>query len=339
MRTNVIATIGPNSDSPEMLRSLLLAGMDIARNNFSHCQHDEYKERSKAICDAAEDLGKEVAILADLQGPRIRVGQMPKDGRHLREGEEIEFSTNDKYKDLSDGKVIYIDDPYLHADITVGEPIYLSSGEMALEVERIEKDTIYARVVRGGALFSRKGVNVPDTKLTTSGLTEKDIEDLKFVAKEGVDYVAVSFVQTAEDIEKAREIVGEDVKIIAKIETKFALDEIDSIITASDAIMIARGDLGIEIPIEKVPYVQKELIRQAEEHGKGAIVATQMLMSMTENKQPTRAEVSDIANAVWDGADTVMLSDETASGKYPVESVQMIVKVAQEAERHLPPEK
>jgi pyruvate kinase len=210
--------------------------------------------------------------------------------------------------------------------------IYLANGEMELVTERISGNHIVARVVRGGILHSRKGVNVPHTKLSNSGLTAKDIRDAKFGIAHGVDDIAISFVQTAEDIHKLRKIVGKKVRIVAKIETSLALQNIDAIIRASDAIMIARGDLGIEIPIETLPGVQKNLIRHAQWYGKGTITATQMLISMVDHARPTRAEVSDVANAVWDGTDAVMLSDETASGKYPLESIRMMAKIVHEAE-------
>ncbi|MBI5742519.1 MAG: pyruvate kinase [Candidatus Niyogibacteria bacterium] len=329
MKTKIIATLGPSSDSPEMIEKMIAAGMDIVRFNFSHCKHEEYIARKALVLTAAKKLKKKVKILQDLQGPRIRVGEMPKAGRLLVEKEEVIFTT-----ERGGGKnEIFIDDPYLHLDIKAGEPIYLANGEMELLAKKIEGSKIFAEVVRGGTLYSRKGVNLPRTKLTTSGMTDKDAEDVRFAIKEGVDYVALSFVSSAEDVEKLRALVGRKVKIIAKIESAIAMEHLDGIIKVSDAIMIARGDLGIEIPIEELPFVQKNLVRQAAWHSKGSIMATQMLFSMTNHPHPTRAEVSDIANAVWDGADAVMLSDETASGAYPLEALEIMVKVVRKAEQ------
>jgi len=328
MKTKIIATIGPKSEDRETLSKLIEAGMNVARMNFSHCTFDEYRNRRDLIREEAGRLGKEVSILMDLQGPRIRVGKLPEDGRELTRGEKVSFTI----KAETEGK-IFVDEPSLINSVEVGHPIYLSSGEMELIVTKKDTDGFEALVVRGGTLFSRKGVNVPESKLKFSGLMEKDLKDLEFGLSEGVDYVAVSFVQSGEDVRNVRKIVGDKAKIISKIESAQALKNIDEIIRESDSIMIARGDLGVEIPMEKVPFVQKNLVRHAHWYNKGAIVATQMLLSMVENKKPTRAEVSDVANAVLDGADAVMLSDESAGGHYPLESVEMMVKIVAETER------
>lgn len=330
MRTKIIATLGPSSESKEMIHKLLKEGMDIARFNFSHCSYEEFKARKAKLREAGKELKKEALLLQDLQGPRIRVGEIPGGSMELREGETLVFSTKIK----RDARFIFIDDPNLHLDLRVGEPIYLANGEMMLKTKKIAGDKIYAEVERGGTLISRKGVNVPNTKLTTSGLTAKDIKDVKFALKEGVDYIAISFVQTAGDVEKLRKLVKNKAKIIAKIETALALENIDEIIQASDAIMVARGDLGIEVAEEKLPFIQKNLLRQAAWHGKGSIVATQMLLSMINSPRPTRAEVSDIANAVLDGADAVMLSDETASGKHPGKALETLARVVRQAEKY-----
>ncbi len=329
MKTKIVATIGPKSEDRETLSKMVELGLDVARMNFSHCTHEEYKKRVAIIKEAAKKCGREVAILQDLQGPRIRVGKLPEDGRILTRGEIVLFST----KEETEGK-IFIDEPSLIESIEVGHPIFLSSGEMELIVTKKNEDTFEAEVTRGGTLFSRKGVNVPETKLNFNGLTRKDLDDLEFALKEGVDYIAVSFVQSADELRKIKEIVKGDARIISKIESSQALRNIDDIIRESDSIMVARGDLGVEIPMEKVPFVQKNLIRHAHWHNKGAIVATQMLLSMVENKKPTRAEVSDIANAVLDGADAVMLSDETAGGHYPVEALETMINVVRETEKH-----
>lgn len=326
MRTKIVATIGPTSGSKTVIRRLAAAGMDIARLNFSHGTLETFAEWIAEIRSAARHEKRRIEILQDLQGPRIRVGELPPEGRKLEEGETVTFTT----KRGDEG--IFIDHDRLHLDIHRGEPLFLANGDMELLVERVAGSRIIARVIRAGTLHSRKAVNVPHTKLSNSGLTAKDIRDVKFGLAHNVDAVAISFVQTAEDVRKLRKIVKSKAKIIAKIETSLALENIDAIIRESDAIMIARGDLGIEIPIETVPSVQKNLIRHAQWYGKGTITATQMLLSMVDHERPTRAEVSDVANAVWDGTDAVMLSDETASGKYPVESLRMMSRIVREAE-------
>lgn len=331
MRTKIVATIGPKSESYEMIKAFGEAGVSIFRMNFSHCTHEEYKMRRKYVLQAGKELGLELSVMQDLQGPRIRVGKMPEEGRELREGDMVVFSTATE----SDESIIHIDEPYLHADISIGDPLLLASGEMELVVQGVDGNRITCEVIRGGVLFSRKGVNVPRTKLTMSGLTDKDRDDVRMALAEGVDCIAVSFVQTADDMLKLRELVGDTMKTIAKIETPLALDNMDSIMQACDAVMIARGDLGIEMPLEKLPLAQKHLIRHASWLGKGSITATQMLFSMVNHKHPTRAEVSDIAQAVWDGTDAVMLSDETASGDYPLESVKTMARVVREAEQSL----
>jgi pyruvate kinase len=327
MRTKIVATIGPASSTDIIFRRFVSAGMDIARLNFSHGTPAVFAAWIKSIRNAAKREKRTVRILQDLQGPRIRVGEFPPEGRKLQEGETVWFTTvHDKSGD------IFIDHARLHLEIHRGDPLYLANGDMELLVERVTGNHIGTRVIRGGTLHSRKGVNVPRTKLSNSGLTAKDVRDAKFGLAHGVDSMAISFVQTADDVMKLRRIVGKKMKIVAKIETSMALENIDGIIRASDAIMIARGDLGIEVPIETLPSIQKNLIRHAQWYGKGTITATQMLISMIDHVRPTRAEVSDVANAVWDGTDAVMLSDETASGKYPLESLRMMSRVVHEAE-------
>lgn len=328
MKTKVIATIGPKSENELVLSKMIEAGIDIARMNFSHCTQDEYRKRVEIIRRESQRQGREVSILQDLQGPRIRVGKLPEDGRILTKGEIVEFTT------LQNGsEAIFIDEPTLLETLKMGHPIFLSSGEMELTVTEVGEKEFKAEVVRGGTLFSRKGVNVPETELKFNGIMDKDLEDLKFALKEGVDYIAVSFVQSGEDLRRIKELVKGEARLIAKIESAQALRNIDDIIREADSIMIARGDLGVEVPQERVPFIQKNLIRHAHWHHKGAIVATQMLLSMVENKKPTRAEVSDVANAVLDGADAVMLSDESAGGKYPLEAVESMVKIVRETER------
>jgi pyruvate kinase len=329
--TKIIATIGPKSESYEMLEKLAEAGMHIARMNFSHCTYDEFTTRKKHLQKIAKKTGKKVEILQDLKGPRIRVGDLPEEGIELQEGEVAVFST----KQEKDSDVIFIDAPHLHLDIKKGHPLYLASGEMELVVRKISGSKIFADVVRGGILYSRKGVNVPDTKLRNSGITAKDIRDIKFGVQQGVEYVAVSFVQSADDIRKTRKYTGSKTKIIAKMETALSLKHMDEIIRESDGIMIARGDLGIEVPVERLPFIQKNLIRHAIWYNTPTITATQMLTSMINHPHPTRAEVSDIANAVFDGTDAVMLSDETAAGQYPVQALKTVAKVVRQAEEYM----
>jgi len=307
------------------------AGMHIARMNFSHCTYEEYKNRKKYIEKIRKEEKIQVHIMQDLQGPRLRVGELPKKGLLLEENDEFVFTTE---KTKAKG-IIHIDDPYIHDDIEVGEPMYLTNGAMELVVTKVVGTKIYARVIRGGLLFSHKAINLPQTTLTTSGLTEKDVRDVEFALKEGVEYIALSFVQSAKDVIRLRELVGKKAKIISKIERALALKHIDEIIQVSDSIMVARGDLGAELPVEEVPFIQKNIIRHAYWHNKGTITATQMMLSMVSHPQPTRAEVSDVANAILDKSDAVMLSDETASGEYPVESVATMARIIQRTERHL----
>lgn len=327
-KTKTICTIGPNSQRPEILEQLVKNGMDIARMNMSHATHDEFNLRKALINEYNTMYGKDVKILMDLQGPRMRVGECGDKGIELREGEIVLFSTNAKNEDA-----IFVNDPYLHEDIEVDHPMYLANGDLELIITEKNGQDFKALVTRGGTLHSRKGVNLPETNLTTRGLTDKDLADLEFGLKQGIDYVAMSFVKDAEDINNLRTIINNPaIKVIAKIEIKQALYNIDEIIQAVDVIMVARGDLGIEVPLEELPLIQKEMIRRCKKYNTPAIVATQMLMSMVEHYRPTRAEVSDVANAVLDGADILMLSDETAFGKYPVEALKYLVNTARKAE-------
>lgn len=328
MKTKTVVTLGPKSESEEMIFKLVKAGMDVARMNFSHCTEEEYKKRVKFIRKAEKKTGRKVKILADLQGPKIRVGNLPEEGVELKEKEIVSFSTDKK-----DTSSIFINDPHIHKDLKKGDSLFLADGKFELKIQTVKDRKITAKVIKGGILFSRKGVNAPKIKLTTSGLTRKDIKDAKFILTQKPDFIAISFVQDIDDILKLKKLIGKkDIKIISKIETAIGLENIDEIIKHSDAIMVARGDLGIEVPMEDVPFIQKSLIRRAIWHGKGSIVATQMLLSMTNHPFPTRAEVSDVANAVWGGADGVMLSDETASGQFPLEALQTMVKVVKRAE-------
>lgn len=335
MNTKIIATIGPKTESPEDLRSLLDEGVEMVRINFSHATYEQYARVKKLLDAYNKENKREVKIMLDLQGPRIRVGNMPEGGINLEEGERYSFIF--KKGGVYKKGIIPIDNSELYLDIKKGEPLYLANGEIELKVIDIKKGFINGVVVRGGLLTSHKGINVPYTNMKRGGLTLKDIRDVKFGLSVGADYVALSFVQTREDVEKLRKIISKKkgVKLISKIERAIALRNIDQIIQASDAIMIARGDLGIEVPIEELPIVQKYLVKFAHWHDKPTIIATQIMTSMIKNSHPTRAEISDIANAVLDGGDMVMLSDETTIGDHPFAAVRILKKVVSRTEKYL----
>jgi pyruvate kinase len=323
MNPKIMANVGKRSADYELLKKMALAGMDIARLNFSYATNEQLIELKANLKKIKEETGKEVKISQDLGGPRIRVGILRED-IHMCEGDIYSFSFDSC---STDPKCVPIDNKELIDDVKVGHPFYLANGAIELEVTEIKNGKIFARVERGGHLSSRKGVNVPKTNLSGGGLTEKDERDAIFGLEQNVDYIGLSFVQTAEDVKKLRKIIGPKIKIIAKIERALALPIADDIIKEADGIMIARGDLGVEMPIEELPILQKDLIRKAHWHGKPAIVATQMMLSMVERPHPTYAEVTDVANAVFDGADVLMLSDETAVGKYPVECITMMKRI------------
>lgn len=331
----MIATIGPKTESPENLEKLLKLGVTLVRVNFSHATYEQYA-RIKKIINAYNKKNKvDVKIMLDLQGPRIRVGKMPEGGLSMKEGEKYSFIF--KKGGVYEKGIIPIDNAELHVDINKGEPLFLANGELELTVSEVKNGFIKGTVIKGGLLTSHKGINVPFTNLKKGGLTPKDINDVKFGLKTGMDYVALSFVQTAEDVNKLRKLLGnkKNVKIISKIERAIALRNIDEIVQASDVIMIARGDLGIEIPIEDLPIVQKYLVHFSHWHDKPAIIATQIMTSMIKNPHPTRAEISDIANAILDGGDMVMLSDETTIGDHPFQAVKILKKVVERTEKYL----
>ena len=335
MNTKIVATIGPKTESPADFLRLLKEGVDMVRVNFSHASYEQYNRIKKLVDDYNKKNKAEIKIMLDLQGPRIRVGTMPEGGILLREGDKYSFvfKKGGVYKE----NIIPIDYSDLHLDIKKGEPLFLANGEIELIINEVEGCFIKGTVVQGGLLTSHKGINVPYTNLKRGGLTPKDIKDVKFGLKAGVDYIALSFVQTKADVDKLRQIIAKNkkVKIISKIERAIALRNIDEIIKASDVIMIARGDLGIEIPIEELPIIQKYLVKFAHWHDKPAIIATQIMTSMIKNSHPTRAEISDIANAVLDGGDMVMLSDETTIGDHPFAAVKTLKKVVSRTERYL----
>jgi pyruvate kinase len=336
MPTKIIATIGPKSESDENLLALFKAGVNIVRVNFSHASYSQYRRIKRTIDHYNLTAEDKISLMLDLQGPRIRVGQMPTDGVTMLEGELYRFSYSKAiYK--KKGDIVPIDNNDLYKDIKKGEIIFLCNGEIELKVLNVKNKIITAEVIVGGVLSSRKGINVPDTMIRKGGLTVKDIKDAKFGVKEGMDYIALSFVQSARDVIRLRRILGRKskVKIISKIERSLALKHIDRIIFVSDAIMVARGDLGIEVPIEDLPIIQKNLVRHAHWHDKPVIIATQVMTSMIKNQHPTRAEISDIANAVFDGADMIMLSDETTVGDYPIEAVKILKKVITRIEKNI----
>ena len=330
MNPKIMCNVGKRSADYELLKKMTLAGMEIARLNFSHATNEQLLELKANLKKIKKETGKSVTILQDLCGPRIRVGILPQEV-HMKEGEvyAFEFEKCDLAK-----KIIPIDHKELINDVKVGNPFYLINGAIELTVQKIKNNRIYAIVERGGLLSSKKGINLPETKLSGGGITKKDEIDAKFGKKQKVDFVGLSFTQSADDVIKLRKIVGPNIKIIAKIESAVALKVIDEILKEADGIMVARGDLGIETPLEDLPILQKELIRHAHWYNKPAIVATQMMLSMVEKAHPTYAEVTDVANAVFDGADVLMLSDETSIGKYPLECVRTMKKIVDKTDKY-----
>lgn len=336
MLTKIIATIGPNSESPEKLLALFKAGVNIIRINFSHASYEQFIRIKKFIDQYNKDSEDKVRIMLDLQGPRIRVGIMPEGGILMHTDELYNFTYSRKPY-VKEGDVIPIDNLDLCLDIKKGEVLFLCNGAIELKVEAVKNKIISARVINGGVLNSRKAINVPDTNIKKGGMTAKDLKDAAFGIKHETDFIALSFVQTASDVLRLRKMLGKKskIKIVSKIERGIALRNIDKIISASDVIMVARGDLGIETPIEELPIIQKNLVRHTHWHDKPVIIATQVMTSMIKNSHPTRAEISDIANAVFDGADMIMLSDETAVGDYPVEAVKVLKKVINRTEANI----
>ena len=330
-RTKIVATVGPSSDSPETLVELIKAGVDVFRLNFSHGTRNYHKELIKKIREASKKAGKPVAILQDLSGPKIRIIHLKGKKVTLHQGDTVKICK----AGVKDPEAIQISYPKVLDKIEEGSYIYMADGTIRLLVERVTADYVYCKVIMGGVLSLKKGVNFPNVELDIPAITEKDVEDIKFGVKEGVDIIAVSFVKDPVDILMAKKYVasfGGDQPVLAKIEKHEAVKNAEAIIEAADGIMVARGDLGVEIEIEKVPIIQKMLISKAIDEGKPVITATQMLTSMINSPFPSRADVSDIANAVLDGTDAVMLSDETTIGKYPVEAVKMMDRVIREAE-------
>jgi pyruvate kinase len=333
-RTKIVCTIGPATESPEMLRALVEAGMNVARLNFSHGTKEQHGERIKQLRQIERERNIPIAILQDLPGPKLRTGPMAKPVK-LQPGQKFVFTTRDVPGSEEEVNLPY---PELVKQAQPGAPIFVDDGQLEFRVESTTSTDIITTVVVGGILGAHKGINMPGTNIPLPSVTESDIEDLEFGLAHDVDWVAASFVRHASDLEPIKEIIhssGKPTKLIAKIEKGEAVQEIDAIIEAADGIMIARGDLGVEMPIEKVPALQKEIISKCNLAGKPVITATQMLDSMIHNRRPTRAEVTDVANAILDGTDAVMLSGETAIGEFPIDTVKMMAKIAIEAERSL----
>ena len=338
-RTKIVCTVGPASSTVAILSRMMAAGMNVARLNFSHGTHEDHAGFLRSIRAAEKRSGKIIGVLQDLQGPKIRVGEMPKGGVELHEGQTISF-TGAKSATYTRGGAIPISYPRLAKDLKKGDRILLDDGYLEVEVLRVKGGTVFAHVKVGGFLKSHKGANFPDSALQESAFTEKDKEDMIFGVEHGVDYICLSFVSDAAVIQEARAYMVKlarkfrvrPPKLFAKVETKLALIHIDEIIEEADGILLGRGDLGVEIPGEEVPVVQKDVAERCRLSGKPYIVATQMLESMRENPRATRAEISDVANAVFDQADAVMLSAESATGRYPSVSVQAMASVIREAE-------
>ncbi|ASJ00472.1 pyruvate kinase [Thermococcus gorgonarius] len=333
-KTKIIATIGPASDDSKTLEALIKAGMSVARINFSHGTFEEHKKRIEKIRRASERLGRRVAILGDLPGVKIRVGNIIGGKVELRRNQTVTLTVRDVEGMEGLIPVEFKDLPKL---VSPGDVIYLSDGFIVLKVVKVEGPDVVCKVIVGGVLYSHKGINIPNARIPLEAVTEKDLEILGFMAENEVDAVGISFVGSAYDVLKVRSFIekqGAKMFVISKIERPDAIRNFEEILSASDGVMIARGDLGVEIPIEKLPILQKRLIEKAVMAGKPTIVATQMLESMTVEKLPTRAEVTDVANAILDGADAVMLSEETAVGKYPVDAVRMMAKIARATEAY-----
>lgn len=336
-KTKIVCTMGPNTNSKEMMKKLVANGMDVARFNFSHGDHEEQKMRMDLLKEVRKELKVPVAILLDTKGPEIRTGEL-KDHKKvtLKENQTFVLTTSEVEGDNERVSITY---KGLPQDVTAGGQILIDDGLICLEVQETTGTEIVCRVINGGELGEKKGINVPNVSIKLPNLTEKDKSDLLFGIEQGIDFVAASFIRNAEAIYEIKDLLrengGEGIDVIAKIENAEGVENIDSIIDAADGVMVARGDLGVEIPASDVPHVQKIIIEKCNHKYKPVITATQMLDSMIRNPRPTRAEVSDVANAIYDGTDAVMLSGETAQGKYPVEAVQMMAKIAESSEQFL----
>lgn len=337
-KTKIVATLGPALDERDKLRAALEAGIDVVRLNFSHGEHETHARRMRDVRELATRLGRNIGVLADLQGPKIRLGLLPDDGIALRDGAEVTLLPGHEKLDdygTADEPVLPVVYEALGTDCEPGAMILIDDGSIRLVVSRASESEVVARVVAGQTAKSRKGVNLPGVEVSAPSITEKDVEDLKVAVELGCDWLALSFVRRAADIEQARALVrkhGGEAPLVAKLERPEAIDNLQSIVTATDAVMVARGDLGVEIGPERVPAIQKQIISEANGQSKPVVTATEMLDSMISSPRPTRAEASDIANAIFDGTDAVMLSGETAAGKYPVEAVRVMARICEVAE-------
>ena len=337
-RTKIVATIGPATQSEEIITDLIKAGVTTFRLNFSHGDHKDHQERIKTIRKVSEKLDLDIGILQDLQGPKIRLGRFKDGPVKVKKGDKFSLTSNEVECTKSIANVTY---NKLAQEVTSGKRILLDDGKIEMIVEKVDigNNLLECKVTVGGVLSNNKGVNFPDVQLSVKALTDKDIEDLEFGLTAGVDWIALSFVRNPSDINEIKNLInknGHSIPVVAKIEKFEAIDQIDSILPLCDGVMVARGDLGVEMPAEEVPLLQKELIRKANTLGIPIITATQMLDSMASNPRPTRAEVSDVANAILDGTDAVMLSNETAVGDYPVEAVETMATIARRIERDYP---
>ncbi|HZK52702.1 MAG TPA: pyruvate kinase [Desulfosporosinus sp.] len=333
-RTKIVCTIGPASESREKVRALLAAGMDVARLNFSHGTHEEHGQRIVILKEEAAKMGKHLGILLDTKGPEIRTGKVPNEGITLENGSEFNLDT--QLSSIGNQHRVGITYTELWQKVAVGTHILIDDGQLDLKVTSVDNQVIRTIIQNGGVLKSQKGVNVPSALIDLPAVTDRDVEDIRFGISQGIDFIAASFTRTASNVLDVRRVCEEmeaDVHIIAKIESQEGVDNLDSILEVADGLMVARGDLGVEIPVEEVPIRQKEMIHKCNLLGKPVIVATQMLDSMIRQPRPTRAEASDVANAILDGTDAIMLSGETAAGLFPLEAVQMMDKIAKRIEQ------
>lgn len=335
-KTKIICTLGPAVDDAEMIRALIKTGMDAARFNFSHGTHADHLERLNRLKAIRDAMGSPVATILDTKGPEIRIKTFESGSITLKAGDPFTLTTQDAAGSQSRVSVTY---NKLHEELTVGQEILIDDGLVAMQVERIEDTEIHCKVKNGGTLSANKSINIPGAHIQLPALTERDMDDIRFGVENDFDYIAASFVRRAQDVEAVRAVLhecgGDEIRIIAKIENQEGADNLDEILEAADGVMVARGDLGVEIPAARVPALQKEMIQKGTLLGKPVITATQMLDSMIRNPRPTRAEVSDVANAVYDGTSCVMLSGETAGGKYPIEALRTMTEIVAETERSI----